>query len=146
MNKGIIYILIMQMLHADSNLYIGFVLQIATPLQIQFWEYISMGIIGILFVFMKGPKMNYKINQIIPMLVSSYISGFGVIGLLSAFAVNLTVSSVIGLLAAPLVFIMSMLASKFSPTLLKHHPVKVYVVSGIGLLIILLGAYKITVG
>jgi len=145
-NKGILLILLMQVFHAISNLFVGFALKELTPVQILFWEDLSIGLVCVPFILIKKPKLNYPIKQIAPMFLSSYVVGIGVISLFRAFAVNLTVSSVIGLLSAPIVFVVSLIASRLSPTFLEHHPLKVYLVRGIGLLIILLGAYKIAVG
>jgi drug/metabolite transporter (DMT)-like permease len=145
-NKGILLILLMQVFHAVSNLFVGFALQQISPVQILFWENVSIGLVLLIFIAIKKPRMNYSFKQISPMFLSSYVVGIGVIALFKAFAENLTISSVIGLLSAPIVFIISIIASRFSPKFLEHHPTKVYVVRGIGLLIILLGAYKITIG
>ena len=88
--------------------------------------------------------MNYQLSQIGPMFLSSYVVGIGVISLFSAYAQNLTVSSVIGLLSSPIAFVISILASKYSPQLLEHHSPKTYLVRALGLLVILLGAVQIT--
>jgi drug/metabolite transporter (DMT)-like permease len=146
LNKGILLILLMQVFHATSNLLIGFVLKSMSPIQLLFWEDISVGIVFLCFYLLKKPKMNYAPKQIAPMFLSTYIVGVGIIALFQAFSQNLTVSSVIGLLSAPIVFVITIIASHFSPTFLEHHPPKVYLVRGIGLLIILLAAYKITLG
>jgi drug/metabolite transporter (DMT)-like permease len=146
LNKGILFILLMQLCHAISNLFVGFTLKQLTPIQFLFWEDMMIGVVCLLFVLIKRPKMKYKATEIAPMFLSSYIVGIGVIALFNAFTQNLTISSVIGLLSAPIVFVVSLIASKFSPKFLEHHTPKVYLIRGIGLLIILLAAYKITVG
>lgn len=145
-NKGIGLVLLMQIFHAFSNLLVGFSLKQLTPIELIFWEYMFIGAAGFLFIILKKPKMNYTTKQITPMVISSYIGSVGVIALFKAFSVNLTISSVIGLLSAPIVFVVSLIASRFSPTFLEHHPTKVYVIRGIGLLVILFGAYKIALG
>ncbi|MFC1626758.1 EamA family transporter [Patescibacteria group bacterium] len=145
LNKGILLIILMQVFHAISNLFVGFTLKQITPIQYLFWMNILIGIFSLLFIVIKKPKMNYKPVIVAPMFVSSYIVGVGIISLFTAYTQNLTISSVIGLLSAPIVFIVSIIASKFSPKFLEHHSTKIYVIRGIGLIIILLAAYKITV-
>lgn len=142
--KGVAFILGMQVLHAVSNLFVGFILKEVSSLQLLFWEDMMIGILLVLFLVAKKPKLKYPVSQVYPMFISSFVVGLGVIALFEAFAQNLTISSVIGLLSAPMVFVVSLLASKISPTFLEHHSTKVYVVRGVGLLVILLGAYKIT--
>jgi drug/metabolite transporter (DMT)-like permease len=146
LRKGIVMILLMQVCHAFSNLYVGYALKQISPVQILFWENILIGLIFVVFTLWKKPRLKYKRSHIMPMFVSSYIVGIGVISLFKAFSQNLTLSSIIGLSSAPIVFLISLIASRFSPTFLEHHPLKVYVVRGIGLLIILFGAYKIVTG
>jgi hypothetical protein len=119
-------------------------LTFVSPVQLLFWEYLLIEVIAIVFWVIKRPKMNYAFPQVWPMFLSSYIVGIGVISLFSAYAQNLTVSSVIGLLSSPIVFLISILASRFSPQLLEHHSAKVYFIRAIGLIIILIGAVKIS--
>lgn len=145
-SRSILLILLMQVFHASSNLLVGLTLKGATPLQIIFWENIGIGLAFPLFYFWKKPKLQYPLAEISPMFLTTFITGLGVIALFSAFAVNLTISSVIGLLSAPLVFVISLIASRVSPQLLEHHTAKVYAVRAVGLGIILLGALKITLG
>jgi drug/metabolite transporter (DMT)-like permease len=145
-NRGILFILLMQVLHASSNIFVGKALQQSTPLQILFWEDMIIGVLFAIFWFVRKPKMKYSVGQVAPMFLSSYITGVGIISLFTAFSINLTISSVIGLLCAPIVFVISVVASKLSPTFLEHHSWRVYAVRGIGLAVILFGAYKITVG
>ena len=90
--------------------------------------------------------MRYSAKAISPMFVATFVSAVGGIFLSRAFEENVTISSAIGLLNAPLVFVVSVLASRFVPELLEHHSVKVYMVRGLGLGIILLGAFKIATG
>ena len=147
LKKGILFIILMQIFHAVSNLFVGITLKSTTPVQFLFWENLMIGAICIVFILLRRPKMNYKFKTVVaPMIVSSYIVGIGVVALFEAFKQNLTISSVVGLLSAPIVFVISIIASRFSPKFLEHHTTKVYLIRGIGMLIILLGVYKITTG
>ncbi len=145
-NRGILLILLMQVFHASANLLVGLILRNASALQIIFWENLGIGLAFPLFYFLRKPKMNYSFNEVSPMFLTCFITGVGVIALFTAFSVNLTISSVIGLLSAPLVFVISLIASRVSPKLLEHHPAKVYAVRAVGLGIILVGAIKISLG
>lgn len=145
-NKGIALILLMQIFHAISSLFIGFALKELAPIQILFWEDMAIGVAGLVFILIKRPRLDYKLNQISPMFLSIFIVGVGIISLFKAFAENLTISSILGLLSAPMVFMISLAASRLSPELLEHHPAQVYLIRGAGLLVILLAAFKIALG
>ena len=142
--KGIGFILLMQVFHATSNIFVGFSFKYMGSLEFLFWENLLIGLLALIFIFIKKPKMNYGLKKIYPMFLSSYATGFGVVFLFKAFTENLTVSSAIGLLSAPIVFVFSLFASKFFPKLLEHHSSKVYLIRGFGLLIILAGAYGLS--
>jgi hypothetical protein len=43
-------------------------------------------------------------------------------------------------------FLITVVASRFSPQLLEHHSSKVYAVRAVGLLVILIGAVKLMIG
>jgi drug/metabolite transporter (DMT)-like permease len=145
-NRGIVLVLFMQLFHAVSNTITGLTLERLTPIQVLFWENMITGFFCCLFILIRKPKMNYTIHQVAPMFLNNAIVGLGVLALFQAYTSNLTISSVIGLLSAPIVFIIGFIASSISPAFLEHHPPKVYIARGIGLLIILFGTYKIVVG
>jgi drug/metabolite transporter (DMT)-like permease len=146
LRRGIILILLMQLLHATTNLCVGFILKELSALQLVFWENLIIGLLSLVFIAVKRPRLDYEPKIIAPMFLSSYIASVGVLSLFQAFSQNLTISSIIGLLSAPMVFVVSVIASRLSPTFLEHHSSNVYLVRGFGLLIILLGVYKIMVG
>ncbi len=143
MQKGTFFILIMQVFHSISNLFIGITLKQINFLQLAFWGHVYIFIFGLTFILIKKPKLNYKKAQILPVIIASILGGIGGVFLFKAFSTNLTISSLIALLSSPIVFIISIIASKFAPQLLEHHSSKVYLVRGIGIAIILLSAIKI---
>jgi len=146
MSRGIFFIVLMQVCHSISNIFISWTLEQITPIQLLFWEHIIISFIFVIFWLIKRPRMNYTRGQVAPMFVSSYVVGIGVISLFQAFTENLTISSVIGLLSSPIVFLISMVASRFAPQLLEHHPAKVYALRGVGLIVILIGATQLILG
>lgn len=143
-NRGIFFILLMQVCHAASNIFVSWSLDITTPLQFLFWEYVVIAGVFAAFFLIKRPKMSYSLPQIAPMFLSSYIVALGVIALFQAFTENLTISSVIGLLSSPIVFLISVLASKLNPAFLEHHSGKVYTIRAVGLIVILVAAVQLT--
>jgi drug/metabolite transporter (DMT)-like permease len=142
---GIILILVMQLFHAGSNLFIGFTLQNINFIQVSFWANLIIAISFFPFILITKPKLKYSLKNVSPVLLATTISNFGALFLFKAFEENLTITSVIALLNAPLVFTISVLASKYLPTLIEHHSAKVYVIRGTGLIITLIAAYKIVI-
>lgn len=143
-SRGVVFILLMQVVHSISNIFVGFSLRTISPIQLLFYEYMIVGIFAVFYILIKKPKMNYNFKQVSPMFLSTFITGIGGISLFQAFTQNLTVSSVIASLSSSIVFVFSILASSFAPQLLEHHTYKVYIIRGIGLVIILIGAAGIT--
>jgi drug/metabolite transporter (DMT)-like permease len=144
LKKGVLLILLMQVFHAISNLFVGLTLKYIGPVEILFMQYLALGVILIPFYLAVKPRLKYSVKSLSPLFLASCISAVGAIFLFKAFQTNLTVSSAISLLNAPIVFIISVLASSFFPQLLEHHSRKVYILRAVGLLIILLGAFKLT--
>lgn len=142
---GILFILLMQFFHALSNLYVGISLKFIGPLEILFWQYLGLGILFIPFYFLTKPKLNYPVKSLASMFLAISSSGIGAIFLFKAFQTNLTISSTIAMLSTPIIFIFSVLSSRFFPQLLEHHSAKVYLLRTIGLIVILFGALKLAI-
>ena len=144
LKRGVLSILAMQLLHAISNLFVGITLKYLTPVEILFWQYLILGFLFTPFYLITKPRLRYSVKKLSPLFLASTLSSLGAIFLFKAFTSNLTISSTIAMLSTPLIFVISVIASKFFPQLLEQHSRKVYLVRSIGLAFILLGAYKIT--
>lgn len=142
--KGIFMIIGMQVFHAIANILVGLSLQTVNFLQFLFWEYLFAGILFIIVTLITKPKLNYPLKNIAPMFLVGSINGTGALSLFRAYQENLTISNTIGMLDTPIVFLTSILASRFYPKLLEHHTPKVYAIRSIGLIIILISAYHIS--
>ena len=142
--KGVLYILGMQVLHAISNLFVGFAITTLTPIDYIFWQYLIITILtGIYFMIVK-PKLSYSPKTLTPMFLAAWLGGIGAIFLFTAFQTNLTITATLSLLSAPIVLVITFLASRFYPSLLEHHSGKIYLLRSIGLLIILFATYSIS--
>lgn len=144
--RGVLLILGMQLLHATSNIFVGLALRSINFWSVMFFGYILHTILVLLFILIKRPKLNYPPKTIGLVFIRSAFQFYGALFLFRAFQENLSVSSSIGLLAAPMVLVISVFSSRFFPQLLEHHTTKVYVVRGVGLLIMLIGAIKLALG
>lgn len=146
LKKGILFILAVQVFHAVSNLFVGFSLQKIGFMDMLFWECAIIGVYTIPFYLITRPKINYPTNSIVCFGIATFLSSFGALFLFKAFEQNLTISSTISLMSSPIVFIITVLASKFKPDLLEHHSIKIYAIRGIGLIFILFGVLKLSLG
>lgn len=142
--KGVIFILLMQLLHGISNLFVGFSLQNVNFIDMLFWEYVIIGIYAIPFYILTKPKINYPTKSIFHFGIATYLSSIGALFLFKAFEQNLTISSTISLMSSPIVFIISVIASKFKPELLEHHTLKIYLIRAIGVVIILFSVIRLS--
>ncbi|MBE0573615.1 DMT family transporter [Candidatus Dojkabacteria bacterium] len=141
--KGILFILAMQLLHAISNLFVGFSLKGVGFIDMLFWEYIILGIYSLVFYAAIRPTIKYPAKSIFYFGVATYLSSIGALFLFKAFEQNLTVSATISLMAAPVVFIITVVASRFRPELLEHHSTRIYEIRAIGLVLLLFGAIQL---
>lgn len=130
---------------AASNIFAGFTLKVTSNWNLIFWTAI-FNIVYVLIlstVFIK-PKLKVSFKQISPVFGSSLFQFIGVISLYTAYKENLSISGIISLLSAPIVFIITVITSKWFPSLLEHHTAKVYIIRGLGLLVILFSAVKLS--
>lgn len=143
--RAIFLIIFMQIFYAISNLYAGFALKAMDFWNLTFWTtlisaFIVLAIVPSLAKF----KLKASFKQVKPVILSNFFSFIAVISLFAAFQTNLTISSAISLLSSPIILGITILASRFRPELLEHHTSRVYLVRGIGVLLILFGAMRIS--
>jgi drug/metabolite transporter (DMT)-like permease len=146
LTPGIFFILGSTFCHSISSLFAGYALRQLGPLQILFWEYFLVGILVLPFIAKTKPKLTYPLKDVWPLLVATFLGGIGTIFLLKAFKENLTISIAISMMTAPIVFLGTVIASRFKPKLLEYHPRRVYLVRAIGLVLILFAAFRLSVG
>lgn len=144
LKKGMIFILAMQLLHAVSNLFVGFSLKEVGFVDMIFWEYLIVGAYSIPFYFILKPRIKYPVKSLFHFGIATYLSSIGALFLFKAFEQNLTISSTISLMSSPIVFIISIFASRFKPELLEHHDAKIYLIRALGVIIIFIGVFRLS--
>jgi drug/metabolite transporter (DMT)-like permease len=145
LRRAILLVILMQFFHALSNLFAGFALKTMDFWNFTFWStFISSLLILVLVPPLAKFKLKVSFNQLKPLFVVNFFSFIGATSLFAAFQTNLTISSTISLLTAPIVLFISILLSKFRPEFLEHHTGKVYLIRTIGVILILFGALKIS--
>lgn len=140
---GLLCILVM-FLHAWSNIFIGKALQVTDLTQVIFFGYLMNIGITVIYWIVKKPNLLYPPKTLAISLMRSASQFIGATALFYAYRENVSISSVIGLMSAPVVFAITVIASRFNPSLLEHHSRKVYIFRGIGLIIILISAISLT--
>ena len=145
--KYILLIILWQLFHAVSNIFAGFALRKMDFWNLTFWSSIvSTILILIVIPFFARLKLKASFHQLKPLFIVNLFSFIGANSLFAAFQTNLTISSTISLLTAPIVLLVSIILSKFKPEFIEHHNGKVYLVRIIAGIIILFGAFKISLG
>jgi len=145
--KKTLLIIFMQFFHALANLYAGFALKAMDFWNLNLWSTVASSFFVLLFVPLLAEfKLKVSFKQLKPLLIVNFFSFIGATSLFAAFQTNLTISSAISMLTAPIVLFISVILSKFRPEFLEHHTAKVYVVRTIGIMLILLAALKISLG
>lgn len=142
---GILFIVMQQILHASSNIFAGLGLKTMNQFTFIFWGDLLAALMVIIIIPIKGiSALTIKFAQLKPLLLGGFFSTVGATSLFTAFQSNITLSSVLSLLTSPIVFIISVAASKYYPGLLEHHTKKVYLIRATGVSMILAGALKLS--
>ena len=131
-------------LFSVSNLGAGIAVRNTTYWNVVFWTGVLNYVFIALFIALKRPPLSFPFKKLSPLLMSGVFQFTGSISALFAFQQNLTISSVLVMLASPIVFIVTVFSSRFFPQLLEHHTPKVYAIRGAGLLIILIAAVSLS--
>ena len=138
-------IIFQQLFHAFSNLFAGFALKSMNSFTFMFWGDLTASFLVLSIVpFIGIKKLKVSFSQIKPLFLGSLFSTIAATSLFTAFQTNITISSALALLTAPIVLLLTVLASKFRPNLLEHHTRKVYIIRAIGVVAILLSALKLS--
>jgi len=139
-------LIVMQFFHAVAGLSLGYAVKRMPILEALVWEFLFMGGVTGLLLMMRRPKLVYPVKKVAPIILAATLNFAGVLAILKAFQTNLTISSVIGLMQAPIVFLVTLLLARFNPNLLENHTKEIYFIRGIGLTMTLFGAYRLALG
>jgi len=145
-SRGVMIMILANILFAVSNLWVGLSLRTQTNGNIMFWGTVTNLIFLSLFLLIRRPDIRISFNAYKPMVPAGVVQFIGVVCILTAYQQNITLSAVLSLLSSPIVFVVTFFTSKFFPQLLEHHSPKVYAIRAIGLVIILFAAIKLSLG
>jgi len=138
-------ILTQQFLHAVANMFAGFAVKGIDSFSFTFWAALTTCVVVLPMIPALGSKAKITGRQLKPLLLSSFCSTAAIIALFTAYQTNVTVSSALALLTAPIVLVLTFIASAFWPELLEHHKPQIYLIRAIGVAIILFGAYQLSI-
>lgn len=143
--RSILLIIAMQVFHAGSNLFAGFLLRFLDFWNVLWWTTIVSTLSVFLFTFFaNGLQVKVSWRQLRPMVLTNAVTFIGAAALFRAFAENVTLSGAISLLSGPITFIITLVASKVKPGLLEHHTGLVYGIRGLGIFLTVAGAFFIS--
>lgn len=142
-----VWIVIQQIFHALSGVFGSLAIKSVDPFSFVYWGNLVSFIFPLTISALAGPSnLKTQFVKIKPFFFSGFFSVVGATFLFVAYQTNLTISSAISLLTAPIVLIVSILLSRFRPEFLEHHTAKVYLMRALGVGIILFGALRISLG
>ena len=146
LQKAVWLIILMQFFHAISNFFAGLALKKIDFWNNGFWTTIISTILVCTVVLAKV-KRHLKVNfsELKYLFIAAFFSFIGATSLYAAYQTNVTVSTILSLLTAPVVLVVSMILSRYKPEFLEHHPLKIYLIRAVGIAIVLLGVVKISV-
>lgn len=145
--RSILLIILMQFFHALANLYAGFALRAMDFWNFTFWSSMTSTALVLTGVPLLAKfRLKVSFSQVKPLFLVNFFSFIGATCLFAAFETNLTISSAISLLTAPIVLAISIFLSKFRPELLEHHAARVYLVRAVGVVLILFGTLRVSLG
>lgn len=145
-SKAILLILAMQFFHAGSNLFAGLVLRFTDFWNLTWWSTLVSTVLVLLFTAaVNGLRVRVSTKQLRPMFIVNALSFVAALSLFRAFQENVTISGILSLLTGPLTFLVVVALSRWKPEFLEHHPAKVYIVRGAGVILTLAGAILVSV-
>ncbi|MFC1711720.1 EamA family transporter [Patescibacteria group bacterium] len=145
LQKGVLYILGMQLFHAGANIAIGFALKHTSSWQTLFYSFAFNSILVSLYMFIKREKVTRDFSKVSWMLLRAFLLLIATALLYKAFETNISISAALGLLSSPLVFVIAVACAIFSPKLLEKQSLKTYAIRAVGLIMIIYGAWNITI-
>jgi len=144
--KGALYIMGMQLLHAGANIAVGFALKHESNWQVLFYSFLFNSIIVATYILLvKKTPIIRQFSKVKWMFLRAFLLLIATALLYKAFETNMAISATIGLLSSPLVFAISFISALVVPNLLEKQNMRTYLFRMIGMLIILLSAWQISV-
>ncbi len=143
--RAIFLIIGMQLFHAITNMFAGFILRFTDFWNLMWWTgLVSTVFIVVFMMVVNGLKVKATWKQIQPIVWSNAVSFVGGLSLFRAFQENVTLSGVLSLMTGPITLFIAIVLSRFKPKLLEHHSPTVYAVRAMGVLLLLFGAAKLS--
>lgn len=145
LQKGVLYIIGMQLVHAGANIAIGFALKHTTSWQTLFYSFLFNSFLVTSYVLIKKAKVTFEFSKIKWMLLRSFLLFSATALLYKAFETNVSISAAIGLLSSPIVFAISVISAFILPKLLEKQSLKTYIIRALGMAFIIFGSWNIMI-
>jgi uncharacterized membrane protein len=137
-------IVLQQLLHAFSNICAGFALRSMNSFTFLFWGDLLVSLLALAAAPLAGvSRLRVRAAQVRPLFAAGLLSVSGAVLFFTAYESNVTLSSALALLSAPIILLLTVVSSVWRPELLEHHGAKVYLLRAIGVAMILGGALGI---
>lgn len=132
LQKGVLYIVGMQIFHAGANIAVGFALKHTSSWQTLFYSFLFNSILVSGYIFAKKAKVTFQFSKVKWMLLRSFLLFSATALLYKGFETNISISAAIGLLSSPIVFSTSVFLAFVFPNLLEKQSLKTYAIRAVG--------------
>lgn len=141
--KTTLLVLASTLFYALSDICAGFALKEMNFWNFTFWATFTNVVLVLPIIPFAKSELKISFKQFSPILLVDGLGFFGYTALLKAYETNLTLSNTIALLSAPIAFFIAVIASRASPEFLEQHPLRVYLIRFLGVVLTLIGASQI---
>lgn len=116
------------------------------PWNLRAWTILGVGLLSLPLALFAKRSLKVSLGQIWPLPLYSLFQFSAIISMYYAFLSNVTISQALGMFGSLFTFLIVIFASRFYPKWLEHHPIKVYLVRGIGTVLMVFAAVMISLG
>lgn len=144
LKKPVLILLISLIFYALSDIFAKKTMVFLNFWNLRFWSLLTLAALSLsLLPFARG-KQKIGAPQLGPVVLLSLFGLTASLFLFRAYTYNVTISQALGMFGSLFTVVIAATLSRFKPEFLEHHPPKVYLFRGVGVLLMLLGATLIT--
>lgn len=143
-SKNFLIFLIGVFFYAFSDIFAKKTMKFMNFYNLKFWSNIILPIMGLSLI--SGAEKHIKISrsQIMPVLISNFFGFIAHLFLFNAFSFNITLTQPLAMFGSLFTFLISVGLSRIKPEFLEHHTAKVYLLRGLGIILMLSAAIMVS--
>lgn len=111
---------------------------------LKFWGNIILSIMALTFIPLAKKEIRISTKQYLPIFVSGIFGFTAHLFFFNALSCNITISQPLAMFGSLFTFLISAVLSRIRPEFLEYHPLRIYTLRGIGILLMLSAAIMIS--